>query len=489
MALYVYRYSNEAIPKYALLKPSSVAGRVEVLKVGDSPILATSVALTRATQSGVRIQVQELESVETPLLSDGTTTISPQDFIEPSPTMDGRVRKGTENIIGVAIGSAAAVVDARISVLPHRNSGQTTPGSGGGGGGGGPWDVTYGLGVTHANQTATLLAAKGGGVYLKNGADVGTALATTLFGVVNYDESIPYMDVKSSGTALKSEAADGASAVAFSVDTNSAWANATARLMRVRTNATDRFVVFAGGDINQNTSKLYWDEANSRLQVGAVGGAGIGRFHLRGVNGSTAQACIENTTGSVQTLYGAADTPAGAFFGSLSAHPVFLRHTNANKLRLDASALSPYDDQTGLIDLGIASTHLFRNLYLSGSVVTAAGTIASETGTAGEAIAANLLVKLNSNSKFTTWLFTDDPYLAYGVSGTAAAGDGSTFTVVFGSVKVPIKSDGTTVIAPGDRVEPSPTVNGRIRKGETNPIGIATTSAVAVLDTLCTVRL
>ena len=52
-----------------------------------------------------------------------------------------------------------------------------------------------------------------------------------------------------------------------------------------------------------------------------------------------------------------------------------------------------------------------------------------------------------------------------------------------------IKSDGTTVIAVGDDVEPSPTVAGRIRKGSTNRIGRATSAASAILDVLVRVVL
>lgn len=124
MALYNWRYSNEAIPRYSLVKPSaSVAGRVEVFKVGDSATLATGVALTRAAGAGVRIRVLELEGVETYLLSDGTTTIAPQDRVEPSEVLDGYVRKGNTAIVGVAVGAAAATVGALVAALPHRNSG------------------------------------------------------------------------------------------------------------------------------------------------------------------------------------------------------------------------------------------------------------------------------------------------------------------------------------------------------------------------------
>lgn len=113
----------------------------------------------------------------------------------------------------------------------------------------------------------------------------------------------------------------------------------------------------------------------------------------------------------------------------------------------------------------------------------------TKVGTGGEAIAANLLVKLASDGKFYIWLYTDDPFLVYGVSATACSGNGASFDVGFGSIEIGIKSDGTTSILPGDRIEPSVTVNGRIRKGETNPIGISGSTVAAVLNSVCQVRL
>lgn len=490
MALFNYRYSNEAIAKYLLVKPSSVAGRVEVLKVGDSAVLATGVALSRATQAGVRIKVQELESVEVPLLSDGTTTIEPQDFIEPSEILDGYVRKGNLAIIGVAVSGASASVGEQVAVLVHRNSGQASPDSGGGGGGGGPFNVTYDLGATHAAQTATLLAAKGGGLFLKNGADSGTAIATSLFSIVNYDETIAHFDVKAAGSEFKSTAADGASALALKVDTSTAWSNATARLFQLLSNGVEKFSFFASGNINDATKALFYDAANIRLNLGVLigGQTATGRLHLTGNNGSASQLRIDNSSSNVFTMMGSSDTGAvGGFIGTLSNHPFYLRQQNNPIIAMTATDLSPYNHDA--VDLGLTGTR-YKNLYLSGNIAVAGVTsLGTESGTGGEAIAANLLVKLNSDGKFYIWQYTDDPYLVYGVAATACAGNGSSFIVAYGSVRLPIKSDGTTVIAIGDRVEPSPTVNGRVRKGETNPIGIATSSAVAVLDTLCTVRL
>lgn len=52
-----------------------------------------------------------------------------------------------------------------------------------------------------------------------------------------------------------------------------------------------------------------------------------------------------------------------------------------------------------------------------------------------------------------------------------------------------IKSDGTTVIALNDEVEPSTTIAGRIRKGSTNPIGRAMSGASATFDVLVRVVL
>ncbi len=112
-----------------------------------------------------------------------------------------------------------------------------------------------------------------------------------------------------------------------------------------------------------------------------------------------------------------------------------------------------------------------------------------ENVTGGEAISQYMLVKLSSDGKFYTWQYTDDPYLVYGVAATACAGNGSTFYVGIGSIVTSVKSDGTTTIAPGDRIEPSTSQHGRVRKGETNPIGISKSTVAASLDAVCTVKL
>lgn len=119
MALYTYRISNEAIPRYSLVKLSSTsAGRVELFKVGDSVAKATGVALTRATQAGVQIRVQEVSGVAANMLSDGTTVIAAGDSVEPSATLDGYIRKSSgSNIIGQALSGASAVVGALVEVL------------------------------------------------------------------------------------------------------------------------------------------------------------------------------------------------------------------------------------------------------------------------------------------------------------------------------------------------------------------------------------
>lgn len=112
-----------------------------------------------------------------------------------------------------------------------------------------------------------------------------------------------------------------------------------------------------------------------------------------------------------------------------------------------------------------------------------------ETVTGGEAIAQYLLVKLSSDGKFYIWQYTDDPYLVYGVAASACAGNGQTFTVAIGSVLTSTKSDGTATIAPGDRIEPSTTQHGRVKKGETNPIGISKSTVAASLDAVCVTKL
>ncbi len=80
----------------------------------------------------------------------------------------------------------------------------------------------------------------------------------------------------------------------------------------------------------------------------------------------------------------------------------------------------------------------------------------------------------------TPFLSTDSATRPLGVMAvTPGGGDYVAHVVVERGVEVGILSDGTTTIAPGDSIQPSTTVNGRIMKGTTNQIGIAMNDGAA----------
>jgi hypothetical protein len=96
-----------------------------------------------------------------------------------------------------------------------------------------------------------------------------------------------------------------------------------------------------------------------------------------------------------------------------------------------------------------------------------------------DAIVANTLVKAGSTPNTVAQFTTADPVtkvVGVALSGTSGAGETLT-TVEITGVQCKIKADGTTTFGPGDVLEFSPSSNGRVRKGTTNPIGSAMSGA------------
>jgi hypothetical protein len=117
-AIGIRRTANEAIPQYTLVKESTTAGRVELFKTTDDASLYTGVALEAAASAGSIIRVMHATGIASSLKSDGTTVIAAGDPIEPSTTVNGRVRKAaTVAVVGVAQSAAAATLDALVTVI------------------------------------------------------------------------------------------------------------------------------------------------------------------------------------------------------------------------------------------------------------------------------------------------------------------------------------------------------------------------------------
>jgi hypothetical protein len=109
--------ANAAIDAHALIKASTTAGRYEMLAGSDSPLLMVGVAATIAFGAGSPFAAQLVPGTVTTMLSDGSATISAGQSVIPSPSVAGRIRAGNTNSVGVALGNAAAVLDATVSVL------------------------------------------------------------------------------------------------------------------------------------------------------------------------------------------------------------------------------------------------------------------------------------------------------------------------------------------------------------------------------------
>lgn len=105
----VTRVSSEAIPQYSLVKISTSANHVAVLKTSDDVKLFSGVALDAAGGAGVNIRVLHAWGIETSMISDGTTTVAIGDPVQPSLTVDGEVMKGITNAICSATSAAGLV--------------------------------------------------------------------------------------------------------------------------------------------------------------------------------------------------------------------------------------------------------------------------------------------------------------------------------------------------------------------------------------------
>ena len=96
------------------------------------------------------------------------------------------------------------------------------------------------------------------------------------------------------------------------------------------------------------------------------------------------------------------------------------------------------------------------------------------------------LVKISTTAKrVTVLLISDAVALMTGIPQNASPGPGNVVSVQeLQGLSSNVVSDGTTTIAPGDLVQPSTNVNGRVMKGTASPICTALTSAAAVAGTI-----
>lgn len=136
------------------------------------------------------------------------------------------------------------------------------------------------------------------------------------------------------------------------------------------------------------STNLIWDITNSRLGLGDQSFAPSSTFHLKGSSGSTAFMRVECTAAPGATgLFGATDSPQGAFAGSLGSYSMYIRYNNTNTLELNSTALfRPVTDAT--VALGDA-THRYLSLFTGqpslGTTLTNGLTIENTTAATGVA--------------------------------------------------------------------------------------------------------
>lgn len=328
------------------------------------------------------------------------------------------------------IGSGVSCVD---------NSGTvTTDCTFSGGGGGETLAATYSLGVSQLSTRFDLDATRLGLIF----RDASTPITGPMVsGVSHGSPDVTYFSLGAGQTQdFKSGMADGGSAVALRIDTGTTWSNSGARLLSVLNANADKFVVYAGGDLNTAADGLWFDFANQRLNVG-VPSINVGRLSIQGTNGSQSQMMIANSTGPVRLLIGAADSPAGAFVGSLTNHSLFLRNQNNNMVEMDGVGLFSESDHG--MELG-NDTHRWKQVLADthGGVVEVVGFSPTPTfaATGGEIKQFTLTANVTSwtlgtgkPAQIMTLEFIQDSTGGFTLSGTPAnvlfAGGSITLTV------------------------------------------------------------
>lgn len=107
-----------------------------------------------------------------------------------------------------------------------------------------------------------------------------------------------------------------------------------------------------------------WDNTTFRLTLGTLTNTPTGLLHASGNSGSQSQMRMDNTSSSVWTMWGSADTPAVGFIGTLSSHPFAIRYANSNKILLTSGTdFSPASN--GLVALG-TNTNQWGFSYFQG---------------------------------------------------------------------------------------------------------------------------
>ena len=166
--------------------------------------------------------------------------------------------------------------------------------------------------------------------------------------------------------------------------------NVTSGSYAMKVNNTT-YLTLSTAELNVNTSNMIFDMSANRLTIGNPASP-IGRLDISGSNGSQCQIRVTNTSGGAQAGFGAADSPAGAFVGSYTSHPLYFRYANTNTVKLEATYYGP------VTDLGAASGNAsfrWNALFLGND------TVAATVGSGIVATLSNNALATSGNQKYS----------------------------------------------------------------------------------------
>lgn len=245
-------------------------------------------------------------------------------------------------------------------------------------------------------------------------------------------------------------------------------------------------------------SHCFWDEsttASVTIQGDASNPMPRVVFDQCYWNPSTASGpMIDASNVELLEVNGCIDSNFHAGTTSLIVNAVSVNHVRARKVRIVTS--EPGSSNTIAADAAckLVEVEDSPGLVINAASLTATRTVVRANGvqsslfSTGAAVTANQLVKLTS-SGVQTLAAGDATSLLFGVTQDSAGGSGINVHVALRGQRVTVLSDGATTIAVGDQITNSAATAGDVKKGVTNVIGVALTSATNIAGTAFDIQL